>query len=81
MHSVFWVSRLAVAVALLSHLPLPQNPDTTAGPLSRQSSGSRCRSLAQTSTGNDPCLPSSVAQVLSGAPRLSAGKRQGTEHG
>lgn len=64
----------ASAVAM-SRLSRPQNPDITAGPLSRQSSGGHPRLLPQTSTADNSSLPPSVVQVLSGAPRVGAGRR------
>lgn len=75
LHSVFWASKPAVAMALPSHLSRPQNPDVPAGPLSRQSSGDYPRLLPQTSTADDSSLPPSVVQVLAGAPRVGAGRR------
>lgn len=75
LHSVFWASKPAVAMALPCRLSCPQNPDVTAGPLSRQSSGGHPRPLPQTSTADDRSLPPSVVQVLAGAPRVGAGRR------
>lgn len=75
LRSVFWASKPAVAIALPSHLSCPQNPDVTAGPLSRQSSGGHPRLSPQTSTADDSSLLQSVVQVLAGAPRVGAERR------
>lgn len=67
--SVFWASKPAVAIVAVSSVTMPQNPDVTAGPLSRQSSGGHPRLSPQTSTADDSSLLQSQVQVLAGAPR------------